>query len=190
MVDKEKRPLHIRTALRLLHVYFSFARGMTMGVRAACFDAEGRIFLVRHSYIGGWHMPGGGLERNETVEEALAKELREEGNLRIIGKPQLVQVYFPRILAATMSCSTGRLSSRRRRARLTGRSPTAASSGSTACLRVRPRRRIAALPSFEASRSPTTAGEGSTFFKPRQASHVHAGCRDRAPGRRERCRSD
>ena len=32
MVDKEKRPLHIRTALRLLHVYFSFARGMTMGV--------------------------------------------------------------------------------------------------------------------------------------------------------------
>ncbi|PCD68029.1 NUDIX domain-containing protein [Rhizobium phaseoli] len=94
MVDKEKRPLHIRTALRLLHVYFSFARGMTMGVRAACFDAQGRIFLVRHSYVGGWHMPGGGLERNETVEEALAKELREEGNLRIIGKPQLIQVYF------------------------------------------------------------------------------------------------
>ena len=94
MVDKEKRPLHIRTALRLLHVYFSFARGMTMGVRAACFDAEGRIFLVRHSYIGGWHMPGGGLERDETAEEALIKELREEGNLKIVGKPKLFHVYF------------------------------------------------------------------------------------------------
>ena len=65
MADKEKPP-HIRLALRLLHVYFSFARGMTMGVRAACFDAEGRIFLVRHSYIGGWHMPGGGLEPGKT----------------------------------------------------------------------------------------------------------------------------
>ncbi|MDF0700398.1 NUDIX domain-containing protein [Rhizobium sp. MC63] len=94
MVDKEKQPLHIRTALRLLHVYFSFARGMTMGVRAACFDAEGRIFLVRHSYIDGWHMPGGGLERNQTAEEALVNELREEGNLTIVGKPELVQVYF------------------------------------------------------------------------------------------------
>ncbi|MBB4193063.1 ADP-ribose pyrophosphatase YjhB (NUDIX family) [Rhizobium aethiopicum] len=80
--------------MRLLHVYFSLTRSMTMGVRAACFDADGRIFLVRHSYVGGWHMPGGGLEHNEAAEEALVKELREEGNLRIIGKPQLVQVYF------------------------------------------------------------------------------------------------
>lgn len=93
-MDTEIRPFYIRLALRLLHVYFAFVRSMTIGVRAACFDAEGRIFLVRHSYVGGWHMPGGGLERNETVEEALAKELREEGNLRIIGKPELIQVYF------------------------------------------------------------------------------------------------
>ena len=75
-MDKENKPLYTRLALRLLHVYFSFVRSMTVGVRAACFDEDGRIFLVRHSYIGGWHMPGGGLERNETVEEALVKELR------------------------------------------------------------------------------------------------------------------
>lgn len=78
----------------LVHVYFAIARGMTMGVRAACFDASGRLFLVRHSYVPGWHMPGGGLERKETAEEALIKELREEGNLKIIGKPLLVNVYF------------------------------------------------------------------------------------------------
>ncbi|MDQ0561833.1 ADP-ribose pyrophosphatase YjhB (NUDIX family) [Rhizobium mesoamericanum] len=88
------RPWQSRVLMRIVHAYFAIARGMTMGVRAACFDSEGRIFLVRHSYLPGWHMPGGGLERNETAEEALIKELREEGNLRILGRPQLFHIYF------------------------------------------------------------------------------------------------
>jgi len=79
---------------RALHVYFVLTRSMTLGVRAACFDGDGRIFLVRHSYIAGWHMPGGGVERHETMEQALEKELREEGNLVISGRPQLFHVYF------------------------------------------------------------------------------------------------
>jgi ADP-ribose pyrophosphatase YjhB (NUDIX family) len=80
--------------VRLLHVYFAFSRGMTLGVRAACFDAEGRVFLVRHTYVPGWHLPGGGVERGETGLAALAKELREEGNLEMLGEPSLFQVYF------------------------------------------------------------------------------------------------
>lgn len=80
--------------VRLLHVYFALSRGMTLGVRAACFDAEGRIFLVRHTYVPGWHMPGGGVERGETGLAALKKELREEGNLEMTGTPSLFQVYF------------------------------------------------------------------------------------------------
>lgn len=69
---------------------------MTMGVRAACFDDEGRIFLVRHSYVPGWHMPGGGIERGETALAALEKELSEEGNLVLQRAPELVAVYFNR----------------------------------------------------------------------------------------------
>jgi ADP-ribose pyrophosphatase YjhB (NUDIX family) len=91
---KEIRHWQSRMLMRVVHIYFALARGMTMGVRAACFDAEGRVFLVRHSYVPGWHMPGGGLERNETAEEGLIKELREEGNLKVIGVPELFQVYF------------------------------------------------------------------------------------------------
>jgi ADP-ribose pyrophosphatase YjhB (NUDIX family) len=91
---KHIRPWQSRLLMRVVHMYFAVARGMTMGVRAACFDAEGRLFLVRHSYVPGWHMPGGGLERSEVAEEALVKELREEGNLKIVGRPQLFQVYF------------------------------------------------------------------------------------------------
>ncbi len=83
-------------AMRVLHGYFALSRGMTMGVRAACFDEAGRLFLVRHSYVPGWHLPGGGIERGETALEALAKEMREEGNLVASTPPRLVHVYFNR----------------------------------------------------------------------------------------------
>ncbi|SCX05807.1 RNA pyrophosphohydrolase [Agrobacterium rosae] len=81
-------------AKRLLHTFFFLSRGMTMGVRAACFDAQGRVFLVRHTYVPGWHMPGGGVERGETGLQALHKEIREEGNLAATSTPQLFHVYF------------------------------------------------------------------------------------------------
>jgi len=90
------RSLLAKLATRVVHSYFALARGMTMGVRAACFDEAGRIFLVRHSYVPGWHMPGGGIERGETALEALAKEIREEGNLVTGAPPVLVHVYFNR----------------------------------------------------------------------------------------------
>ena len=90
------RPLLARLATRVVHGYFAFARGMTMGVRGACFDEAGRLFLVRHSYVPGWHLPGGGVERGETAPEALAKEMREEGNLVLGAAPKLLHVYFNR----------------------------------------------------------------------------------------------
>ncbi len=90
------RSLLARAVTRLAHLYFALARGMTMGVRAACFDEAGRVFLVRHSYVPGWHLPGGGIERGETALEAVAKEIREEGNLALGAAPQLLHVYFNR----------------------------------------------------------------------------------------------
>lgn len=92
----EKRGKAERALTRVLHGYFALSRGMTLGVRAACFDESGRVFLVRHSYVPGWYMPGGGVERHETASEALAKELREEGNLEMTGPAELFHVYFNR----------------------------------------------------------------------------------------------
>ena len=92
----EMRNWRARLTTRVVHFYFSFTRGMTLGVRAACFDAQGRVFLVKHSYIPGWHMPGGGMERSETAHQALAKELREEGNLVMSERPELFHVYYNR----------------------------------------------------------------------------------------------
>lgn len=93
---REMRSWRHRLMMRFAHVYFAVSRGMTLGVRAACFDDEGRVFLVRHSYLPGWYFPGGGLDRNETAVEGLVRELKEEGNLELTMPPALVQVYFNR----------------------------------------------------------------------------------------------
>jgi len=79
-----------------MHAYWRFARGLTVGVRAAIFDGEGRVFLVKHSYVAGWHLPGGGIESGETLSAALARELREEGNIELVEPPVLHAVYFNR----------------------------------------------------------------------------------------------
>jgi 8-oxo-dGTP pyrophosphatase MutT (NUDIX family) len=79
---------------RVLHLYWRFARGMTLGVRALVIDDGGRIFLVKHSYVSGWHLPGGGVETGETLIQAVARELREEGNIDISEPPRLHGVFF------------------------------------------------------------------------------------------------
>jgi 8-oxo-dGTP pyrophosphatase MutT (NUDIX family) len=78
---------------RFLHLYWRFSRGMTLGVRGAVLDRDSKVFLVRHGYTPGWHFPGGGLEPGESLADALARELMEEGNLRIIGTPPLHGVF-------------------------------------------------------------------------------------------------
>jgi len=65
-----------------------------LGARGLVIDGHGRVFLVKHSYVDGWHMPGGGVETGETMLTALARELAEEGNIKLTGQPQLFAVYF------------------------------------------------------------------------------------------------
>src|SRR5262249_58554609 len=79
---------------RVLHTYWRFARAMTLGVRALVLDEEGRGFLVKHSYVSGWHLPGGGVEAGETISEALARGVQEEGNIEMMAPPQLHGLCF------------------------------------------------------------------------------------------------
>src|SRR6202050_4752446 len=81
---------------RVRHFRWRFSRGLTVGVRGLVFDAQGRVFLIKHSYVAGWHLPGGGVEPGETLVTALARELREEGNIELPAPAVLFAVYFNR----------------------------------------------------------------------------------------------
>jgi ADP-ribose pyrophosphatase YjhB (NUDIX family) len=91
----ERLRICVEPALRrLFHFYWRFARGMTLGVRAVVLDGENRVFLIKHSYVSGWHLPGGGVETGETLHEALKRELVEEGRIELVGEPALFGVYL------------------------------------------------------------------------------------------------
>jgi 8-oxo-dGTP pyrophosphatase MutT (NUDIX family) len=79
---------------RVFHLYWRFARGMTLGVRAVVLDDKNRVFLVKHSYVSGWHLPGGGVEVGETFLDALGRELMEEGRIELNGEAVLHGVFF------------------------------------------------------------------------------------------------
>jgi ADP-ribose pyrophosphatase YjhB (NUDIX family) len=79
---------------RMFHLYWRFARGMTLGVRAVVLDGDNRVFLVKHSYVSGWHLPGGGVEAGETFRDALRRELIEEGRIEVLGEPALHGLFF------------------------------------------------------------------------------------------------
>lgn len=94
MPDEKKSKQASRLVSWGLHTYWRFARGMTLGVRAVVLDRQGRVFLIRHTYVPGWHLPGGGVETGETALEALDCELREEACIAMDEPPSLLGVFF------------------------------------------------------------------------------------------------
>ena len=87
-------PWRARLVQRFIHGSARFTRPMTLGVRAILLDPGNRVFLVRHSYVPGWHFPGGAVEAGETAVAALRREVREEGNIEIEGTPVLHGLFF------------------------------------------------------------------------------------------------
>ena len=77
----------------ILQPWFRLTRGATLGVRVMVIDAEGGVLLVRHSYVPGWLLPGGGVERGETVYDAVRRETEEESGVIVEEVPQLHGVF-------------------------------------------------------------------------------------------------
>jgi ADP-ribose pyrophosphatase YjhB (NUDIX family) len=68
---------------------------MTLGARALMVDGE-KVFLIRHTYVAGWHFPGGGVEPGETMIDSLHREVLEESGHRLTGEAELFGIYLNR----------------------------------------------------------------------------------------------
>ena len=63
---------------------------VVFGVAGLVRGPEGRVLLVRQTYMTGWRLPGGGIDHGEAPEAALRRELAEEvglmgGTTRLFG---------------------------------------------------------------------------------------------------------
>lgn len=66
----------------------------TLGVRVIVEDERNRVLLVRHSYVHGWYLPGGGVDSGETLEEAACREVHEEAGIASGDRPVLLNIYL------------------------------------------------------------------------------------------------
>lgn len=67
------------------------------GVRGIVEDGQGHILLVRHSYLAGWHFPGGGVDRAEPPEHAVVREMEEEVGLAESTAPEFIALYTQKV---------------------------------------------------------------------------------------------
>lgn len=63
-------------------IYCFLFRPVRIGVRVLMVQ-DGMVWLVRHTYLPGWFLPGGGVDRNETLEQAARREAREEAGAEL-----------------------------------------------------------------------------------------------------------
>lgn len=77
----------------LFFFWSRLSRGKTLGVRVLVQDDQNRVLLVRHTYLEGWWLPGGGVDAAETTEAAAARELKEEAGLIATSRPKLISVH-------------------------------------------------------------------------------------------------
>ena len=82
-----------RLLQRVLFPYWQIKRGMTFGVQGVILKENREVLLVRHGYRPGWHFPGGGVEKRETMLTALAREVVEETGVIVEGEPRLHGIF-------------------------------------------------------------------------------------------------
>ena len=89
MLSRLPGPVH-RVTLKLAHtlrvVWWGVRRPEVRGCNAIVVNREGKVLLVRHSYQSShkWMLPGGGIGRGESPEQAAVREVAEETGCRIV----------------------------------------------------------------------------------------------------------
>lgn len=73
----------IKILYQVFHLVLQILRPMTHGVRILLVR-DGQVLLVRHVYEDKWYLPGGLVERGETLDEAIRREAMEEVGAEIL----------------------------------------------------------------------------------------------------------
>ena len=76
-------------------------RPVVFGVCGVVEDGQGQVLLVRHTSVGGWHLPGGGVGWGEPPENAVMRELEEETGLAESTAPAFVALYSRKVFWTT-----------------------------------------------------------------------------------------
>lgn len=84
--------LVLRVLYWVRRVYQFILRPVSLGVRIMLIR-DGKVLLVRHVYQDGWFMPGGGMKRRETIEQAARRECYEEAGVKM-HKMELFGIFF------------------------------------------------------------------------------------------------
>ncbi len=79
-----------RSGFKLLRLYWLIFKPVTLGVKILCINNRREVLLVKHSYVSGWHLPGGGVDRGESTRQCAARELFEECG--VICSPSLLSM--------------------------------------------------------------------------------------------------
>lgn len=94
-------PAFSRFRLALVLAIKALRTPVAFGASAVVEDAEHRVLLVRHSYMAGWHFPGGGVDAGEPPAQAVIRELQEEVGLVKSASPEFLGLFTRRVGWAT-----------------------------------------------------------------------------------------
>lgn len=56
---------------------WKLTKPVTAGTRVILID-NNKVLLVKHTYQNEWYLPGGGIKKGETFEQAIRREIKEE----------------------------------------------------------------------------------------------------------------
>jgi ADP-ribose pyrophosphatase YjhB (NUDIX family) len=87
-----------RTVLAVFLTGKAIVTPTAFGANAVVEDENGHVLVVRHTYLPGWHLPGGGVNTGEPPADAIIRELREEIGLLEFSPPELMGLFTRKLV--------------------------------------------------------------------------------------------